>query len=233
MVFLACVGILCLSVGASHARALPKTVDEAVAQLKSELSPQDRDHILRMSREDLAQLHFSLGLRIRNGFGLWRGNDKLMKSCGATHPDICSGIIIEKLWEAIRADADPSLVKQLDCQFQLTEAVQINYAKFDQFTTGQLLNALQDQIDTQVSRMQASGTPMCQSSLKLRILGDPKEDCFVRAEFARGDTKKEVSLDRLLFGWIGWRNAFDVLNEPPEISLMFRKTCAWPTRPRF
>jgi len=231
-VFLACVSILCLSVGASHARALPKTVDEAVAQLKSELNPADREHILRMSREDLAQLHMSLGLRIRNGFGLWRGNEKLMKSCGVTHPDICSGIIIGKLWEAVRADADPSLVKQLDCQFQLTEAVQINYAKFHQFTTGQLLNALQDQIDTQLSRMQASRTPICQSSLKLRVVGDPQKDCFVRAEFAREDSKKEVSLDRL-FGWIGWRNAFDVLNEPPEITLTFRRTCAWPTRPRF
>jgi len=230
MVFLACVSILCLSVMAS--RALPKTVDEAVAQLKSELTPADREHILRMSREDLAQLHFSLGLRIRNGFGLWRGNEKLMKSCGVTHRDICSGIIIGKLWDAVRADADPSLVKQLDCQFQLTDSVQINYAKFGQFTTGQLLNALQDQIDTQISRMQASGTPICQSSLKLRVLGDSQKDCFVRAEFAREDTKKEVSLDRL-FGWIGWRNAFDLLNEPPEISLTFRKTCAWPTRPRF
>jgi len=230
-VFLACVGILCLSVGASHARALPKTVDEAVAQLKSELSPQDRDHILRMSREDLAQLHMSLGLHIRNGFGLWGKNQQLMKSCGVTHPDSCSEIIIGKLWDSIRADADPSLVRQLDCLFQLTEAVQINYAKFDQFTTGQLLDSLQSQIDAQIARMQASGTPVCQSSLKLRTLGDPKEDCFVRAEFARENNKKEVSLDRL-FGWIGWRNDFDVLNEPPEISLKFGKACAWPTRPR-
>jgi Domain of unknown function (DUF6794) len=232
MVFLACLGSLCLSVKASDARTLPKTVDEAVAQLKSELSPQDRDHILRMSREDLALLHMSLGLRIRNGFGLWSGNEKLMRSCGVKHPDACSGIIIYRLWEAVRADADPGLVKQLDCQFQLAEAVQINYAKFDQFTTGQLLNALQDQIDAQISRMQASGTPMCQSSLKLGVLGDPQKDCFVRAEFAREETKKEVSLDRL-FGWISWRNEFEVLNEPPEIRLTFRKTCAWPTRPTF
>jgi hypothetical protein len=100
-----------------------------------------------------------------------------------------------------------------------------------QFTTGQLLNALQNQIDGQIARMQANGTPVCQSSLKLRILGDPKADCFVRAEFARENSKKEISLDRL-FGWIGWRNDFDVLNEPPEISLRFRKTCAWPSRPR-
>jgi hypothetical protein len=235
-VFLACVSVLCLSVRASHARAVPKTVDEAVAQLKSELPPADREHILRMSREDLAQLHMSLGLRIRNGFGLWRGNEKLMKSCGVVHPDNCSGIIIVKLWDAVRADADPDLVRRLDCQFQLIDGLQINYSNFDQFTTGQLLNTLQDQIDTQISRMQRNGTAICQDSLKLRISGDPKPNCFVRAEFARKESvpkngKPEISLDRL-FGWIAWRNDFDVINEPPEIYLKFRKTCAWPTQPR-
>ena len=215
--------------------ALPKTVDEAVAQLKPKLTAADREYILRTPREHVqAQLHMSLGLRIRNDFGLWHGNQQLMKSCGVNHPDGCSGIIIGKLWDAVRADADPDLVRQLDCQFQLIEGVQINYAKFDQFNTGQLLNTVQDQIDAQISRMQTNGSPVCQNSLKLRILGDPKPDCFVRAEFAREapkNGKPEVSLDRL-FGWIGWRNGFEVLNEPPEISLKFRKTCAWPTRPR-
>jgi hypothetical protein len=231
MVSFVCVNILFLSVRVSL--ALPKTVDEAVTLLKSQLTPADREYILRTPREHVqAQLHMSLGLRIRNGFGLWGGNQQLMKSCGVTHPDSCSGIIIDKLWDAVRADADPNLVRQLDCQFQLTETVKISYAKFDQFTTGQLLNALQGQIDAQISRMQANGTPVCQNSLKLRILGDPKGECFVRAEFASENAKNEVSLDRL-FGWIGWRNDFDVLNEPPEISLRFRKTCAWPTRPRF
>jgi hypothetical protein len=44
-------------------------------------------------------------MRIRNRYGLWRGNDKLILSaCGQPcHPDDASMKIIEAIWEEFRS----------------------------------------------------------------------------------------------------------------------------------
>jgi len=34
-----------------------------------------------MSKYELVDLHFYMGMQIRNDFGLWTGNKKLMESC--------------------------------------------------------------------------------------------------------------------------------------------------------
>jgi hypothetical protein len=68
---------LCLTTGA-HAldsSTWPVTVDEAVHDLVSTLSTVDKLKIQRTAKENLISLHFSLGLKIRNEYGLWRGND--------------------------------------------------------------------------------------------------------------------------------------------------------------
>jgi hypothetical protein len=223
----------CFAQSTPSAKQLPKTVDEAVSILKSEISPTLRESMVRIPREDAqAELHFSVGMGIRNRFKLWSGNADLMKSCGVMHPDDCSGIIIGRLWDAVRAEADPALVRKLDCQFSLVQAIHINYQGFDRLTTGQLLQSMGLQINEQIANLTGNGTPLCQSSLALHVTGDPNPDCFVRAEFAHEGKKREVPLE-LLFGWIGWRNDFDAVNEPPAINLKFRKRCAWVERPRF
>ncbi|MHA1918479.1 MAG: DUF6794 domain-containing protein, partial [Promethearchaeota archaeon] len=42
---------------------------------------------------------------VRNEFGLWQGNDELLKSCAKKdpliHPDDVSSIIIEELWKKL------------------------------------------------------------------------------------------------------------------------------------
>jgi len=43
---------------------------------------------------------------IRNSLGLWRGNEKLLESCGQgkrVHPDECSMVIIEAVWTILQA----------------------------------------------------------------------------------------------------------------------------------
>ena len=62
------------------------------------------------------------------------------KSPTRNFPEGCSVVIFNGLWESVRADADPLLVRQLDCQFQLAEAIRINYKGFYKLTTGELLN---------------------------------------------------------------------------------------------
>jgi hypothetical protein len=43
---------------------------------------------------------------IRNSLGLWRGNDKLLASCGfgaKADPEACSMVIIEAVWTLLQA----------------------------------------------------------------------------------------------------------------------------------
>jgi hypothetical protein len=60
--------------------------------------------ITAKSRDDLVDLHFGLGLWIRNNFGLWGGNTTLIRDTGARDADDAGGVIIEALWNRLRED---------------------------------------------------------------------------------------------------------------------------------
>lgn len=92
-------------------KTVPRTVDEAVNHLMALMSPDDLAAIRAMSERELTGLHFSLGMAIRNRFGLWRANDALMASCASVsggtgtmllHPDDASGVIIEAQWRRLQ-----------------------------------------------------------------------------------------------------------------------------------
>jgi hypothetical protein len=106
----------------------PKTVDEAVQILKTKwLKPKDLEWILRNPKDQVVQtLYRPFGTGVRNEFGLWGDNAALHESCGDKDPEGCSVVIFKRLWESVRADADPSFVRQLDCQFELAESIHIN-----------------------------------------------------------------------------------------------------------
>jgi len=103
--FIPFIFILSLTTGA-HALdnpAWPVTVDETVHDLVSRLSIIDKLKIERTAKENIISLYFDLGLTIRNRYGLWRGNDKLILSaCGKPcHPDDASMKIIEAVWREL------------------------------------------------------------------------------------------------------------------------------------
>jgi len=80
----------------------PKTVDEAVNRLINVLDDEHKQFIATMREDDLIDLHFSLGIEIRNAFGLHDQGSPLLKSLGLfVHPDDASGVIITKLWERL------------------------------------------------------------------------------------------------------------------------------------
>ena len=89
-------------------KALPKTVEQAVDILLSDLLLQEKTAIANMQRDNLTDLHFSLGRFIRNEFNLLADNEKLMDSCRLLsgkqdlHPDDASSVIIESLWETLQ-----------------------------------------------------------------------------------------------------------------------------------
>jgi hypothetical protein len=84
----------------------PKSVDEAVEILILGMSEEELKKIREMDKDDLIELHFNLGMFIRNSFGLWGDNDALIKSCmkksGVVDADPASSVIIKALWKKIR-----------------------------------------------------------------------------------------------------------------------------------
>lgn len=60
-----------------------------------------------MPKEDLINLHFGLGMAIRNAFGLHEQGSKLLASCNnnelynSIHPDNASEVIIRQLWNKL------------------------------------------------------------------------------------------------------------------------------------
>jgi len=96
---------------------LPRTVGEA-ADLRIESLPlRDRARIARMSERDLVSIQFFMGILIRNGFGLWAGNEALLESCreisGETdlHPDEASAVVVRELWKRLRETHKMQVVK--------------------------------------------------------------------------------------------------------------------------
>lgn len=212
----------------------PRTVDEAVVTLKTKsLKPKDLDWILRNPQEEVVTtLYRPFGTGVRNEFGLWGSNQELRDSCGTNDPEGCSVVILRRLWESVRADADPGVVRQLECQFHLTEAIRIKYKDFYKLTTGQLIKQMQTQIDQETAKFAAAGTPVCANSLVLETAGKPDTHCFVDASFARrrGDQTKEATLAEVL-RWLGVRNLFRTSHVPPKIVLNFARGCQFPTPP--
>ncbi len=212
----------------------PKTVDEAVQVLKTKwLKPKDLDWILRNPKDQVVwTLYRPFGTGVRNKFGLWGDNVALHESCGDKDPEGCSVVILERLWESVRADADPSVVRQLDCQFQVAQAIRINETGFYKLTTGALVKAMQSQINDQLSKLMMSGTNPCQTSLTLEVTGEPDAQCFVYAPHGKqgSDQARDITLDKALNG-LGFFNLFRTVHEPPKITLEFARKCQFPKPP--
>lgn len=87
----------------THQSNWPKSLDEAVQRILSRMSPEDQKTVRETPRQQLILFHHGWGTGIRNSFGLWQGNHELLQSCGGGHPDDCSMVIIEAVWERLQA----------------------------------------------------------------------------------------------------------------------------------
>jgi hypothetical protein len=210
---------------------VPETVDQAVLILKTKwLSQKDLDWILRNPQDVvLHRLYRPFGTGVRNQFGLWGNNQALRDSCGNNNPEACSVVIFNRLWESVRADADPALISQLDSQFQLAQTITINEKGFHRMTIRELIKSIQSQIDEQLRSAAATGKPLSRSSLTLETAGEPDLNCFVASPLGKGDfkTSKEVPLGAALEG-LGFLNFFAPSHVPPKMVLTFSRKCQVP-----
>lgn len=82
----------------------PTTVEGVVRDLMARMPAEDKERVKTTKKNDLIQFHHGAGTWIRNYYGLWGGNEKLMLSaCGAPcHPDDASMKIIEAIWQELQ-----------------------------------------------------------------------------------------------------------------------------------
>lgn len=208
---------------ASEMVSWPGTVDEAVDQLLSKLPADDVDWMRRNPKGSVtSQLYMGYGTGVRNEFGLWGGNEALLTSCGTDNAEGCSIVILERMWDSVQAQTDPVLRASLHCQFATMHNTRIDTTGWYLLTVGEMLDAMQLQIDRQVGDAAAPG---CPTQLHIVPVGDLNRQCFVRAEF-----EQEQPLDTALM-WLGFRNGLTPRHAPPNLEFTFNKACAWPERP--
>jgi hypothetical protein len=73
----------------------PKTLEEAVKICLLALTAQEKSALKNTSQDNLIMFHFGWAMRMRNEFGMWAGNDELIRSCGAFEPDGASTAIVK------------------------------------------------------------------------------------------------------------------------------------------
>ncbi|MDI1230922.1 MAG: hypothetical protein PSU93_07235 [Methylobacter sp.] len=83
----------------------PTTVQGAVKDILSRMSEKDKELVRKTKHGDLIMFHHGWGTGIRNYYGLWRGNKKLIKSaCGRPcQPDDASMVIIGAVWQELQS----------------------------------------------------------------------------------------------------------------------------------
>ena len=82
----------------------PTTLEEAVDMFVKH----NRDQIEKLKKEDLAKFHFSIGMNIRNAWGLWKEDSTLHKhfreKYGLWHADDMSGMIFHCFHKEINGE---------------------------------------------------------------------------------------------------------------------------------
>lgn len=79
----------------------PKTTTETVDRLLTLLDEDHKAAIAAMRQDELINLHFSLGLAIRNAFRIGDAQSPLLKACKPMQPDDISEQIIQELWQRL------------------------------------------------------------------------------------------------------------------------------------
>ena len=95
----------------------PKTVDEAVERLLSDLDLESRVKIANTDLKNLAGVHSELKVYFKNTFGVWHGNKELLADCRALsenplyNEDEATFVILKALWEKLRGTHTLRVVK--------------------------------------------------------------------------------------------------------------------------
>jgi len=95
----------------------PKTVEEAVDRMFSDLGLESRVKIANMDLNNLASVHSKLHVYFKNAFGVWHGNKELLADCRAMseeplyNEEEVTFVILKALWKKLRGTHTLRVVK--------------------------------------------------------------------------------------------------------------------------
>jgi hypothetical protein len=79
----------------------PITLDEAVKVCILTMTAREKLALKNTPEDNLIYSHFGWAVNMRNEFGLWQGNEYLIKSCGAANPSDASMVIVNEVWKEL------------------------------------------------------------------------------------------------------------------------------------
>lgn len=100
----------------------PRSIDEAILQLDKIITEEDKEVIRILNEDEFSSgQHFSLGMWMRNEWGLWKKKELyyFFDSLGINHPDNMSGIILRSYHRHLTG-------KDIDLLGQITTAIKVN-----------------------------------------------------------------------------------------------------------
>jgi hypothetical protein len=95
----------------------PKTVEEAVDRLISDLDLEARVKIANMSLDELVNIHSALHIYFKNAFGIWSGNKELLADCRSIseepiyNEEEATVVILGVLWQKLQETHTLRVVK--------------------------------------------------------------------------------------------------------------------------
>jgi hypothetical protein len=80
----------------------PRTLQAAVYICLLTLTPEEKELIKYTPQDKLIWFDFEWAINMRNEFGMWEGNEELIRSCRADNPDDASMVIVKAVWRMLR-----------------------------------------------------------------------------------------------------------------------------------
>jgi hypothetical protein len=84
---------------------MPSNIQEAVAIVLSEMSPEQKKHLKQLQKDALINEHFGFSIWVRNLLGHWV--PPTIEGEYPEHPDDISGKITEIIWSKLQDTKEP------------------------------------------------------------------------------------------------------------------------------
>jgi DNA topoisomerase IB len=84
----------------------PETVEKAVTLLLAAIDDETKERLAEAKQEQLWRFHWGLGIKIRDKFGLWSGNEKLVSNMGCDSAEEASRKIIRATWNVLHDEGE-------------------------------------------------------------------------------------------------------------------------------
>lgn len=126
------------------------TVDAAAVTMLGLIDDQGRHDLAYMRRDDLGALHHGFGMTVREHFGFWGDNARLVKDCKSSHPDDCSMEIIEAMHARARGALPREERQRLEKLESNMDRVRLSARDFKDTPLPEFVAFLQAAVDAQL-----------------------------------------------------------------------------------